>query len=179
MALFFTLQYIYQEKSPISQDRCCQTLVYTRIIWGEYLKSRSLEVGPSTPYFKQVLQLIFTPSLLNLEKCYFKVKVDNPSHSEILFSLPAPGLPQHINTGCSPLVVNLHCPWPLSCPSTLQILPGLGESGSKVSSWLRDRHRGRSRDTCKAGNHEVQQLGNKGVINYIDCAIQSKVKNLF
>lgn len=59
--------------------RCSQTLVCLSIVWGEYLKCRSLEVRPSTLHFKQVHQLIFMPSLLNLEKHCSKVKVANPS----------------------------------------------------------------------------------------------------
>lgn len=60
------------------EGRQSPTLVFLRRIWGGYCKGRSLDVGPRTLNFNQVLQLIFRPGLLNLEKHCFKVKVANP-----------------------------------------------------------------------------------------------------
>lgn len=84
---FFILQYIYQEKSPPTWRQMVSNFSMSKNHLGWiFKKSVCLEVRPNTLYIKQVVQLIFMPCLLNLQKLLTPTQ-DNPSSSELLFSL--------------------------------------------------------------------------------------------
>ena len=160
------------------EGRCSPTLACLRIIWAEYRTCTSLEVRSSDLYFKQGLQLIFVPGLLNLEKPALKVKVAHP-HSRW------PGSEWGSVFCLSAWPSSAYQHWPLTnrCLSPLSmaiILPSHSPDPSRSGRvWkqglqLADRFGGRQTDTCKVGNCEVQQLGNRGSMSYTDCAIQGR-----